>query len=106
MAITAMSLPLRLVSAVTSASFRLLGVDVDQDQVRRLLVQGRFKLDQVGRARRAQADAAIAQHADQMFGFFDRIFDQDQFDDVVLLAHWARRSGVEGFYSIPASISS
>ena len=50
--------------------------EVRQDQIRRVLGHLRFELRSIGRARRTHSDAAVSQHADQLFSFFDRILDQ------------------------------
>jgi hypothetical protein len=70
-----------------------LGFRVDQDDVGRVPVEVRDQFVCVFRAHWPYGNAAIAQHADQLFGFLDRIFDQQQLYDLVLSFHWQRSGG-------------
>jgi hypothetical protein len=71
---------------------------VDQDHVGRLRTELCFELGGVAGSRRAHRNTAVAQRADQLLRFLDCILDQEQPDDVFLLAHLRRGSDVhEGF---------
>ena len=61
---------------------RSLRVEVDNDDVRRLLFERLFELGLVRGPRGAHRDAAIAQNADDLLGLLDGVFDQQQLDDV------------------------
>ena len=64
--------------------------EVGQDQIRRLAFQQVFEFGLIARTRWADGNAAIAQHADDLFGLIGRILDQQQLDHVVWLGHGCR----------------
>ena len=72
------------------AQRQILAAKVGQDQVRRLSFEQVFEFGFVAGPRGAHGNTAIAQHADDLFGFVGRILDQQQLDHIVCLGHEGR----------------